>query len=190
MICQVGTFDVENYGDLLYPLVFRHLLDQRNPGLRLRLYSPLSGPAPYEAAFETHSIRSLFQETTPCTIVVGGGDILRTDWNVVAQHYGRESRLSYKQLRHAIGTSGSAGYLLRKSVPRLEARRFYAEHFEKRWLSYPAAGPFIIDPESLPAGSTVSYVSCGVPHELTASVRETFERARYVYLRDEKSVEK
>src|SRR5215204_5134149 len=126
MICQVGTFDVENYGDLLYPLVFRYLLKQRNPGLDLRVYSPLSGAAPYEAGFETHSIQSLFQQAGPCTVVIGGGDILRTDWDVVAQHYGRESRLSYKQLRHSIGTSGSAGYLLRKSVPRLEPRSFYA----------------------------------------------------------------
>lgn len=33
VISQLGTFDVENYGDLLYPIVLRHLLQKRDASL-------------------------------------------------------------------------------------------------------------------------------------------------------------
>ena len=42
-IKQLGTFDVENYGDLLYPVVFRRALRERDPRLGLSAYSPLAG---------------------------------------------------------------------------------------------------------------------------------------------------
>ena len=34
-----GTFDVENYGDLLFPLIAQHELTQRHGPVRLRPYS-------------------------------------------------------------------------------------------------------------------------------------------------------
>src|ERR1051325_865863 len=107
MIGQLGTFDVENYGDLLYPIVFRPLVKTH-----VKHYSPLPGIAPNEAGFETEPIRSLFQDgsAAPRTLVIGGGDILRTDWDLVALHYGRSSRLTQKRLRHAIGTGAALGY--------------------------------------------------------------------------------
>lgn len=61
-------------------------------------------------------------------------------------------------------------------------------------MDYPAAGPFLINPEDLPRGGVVSYVSCGVPHDFAPSerdrVKRTFDRARSVCLRDEQSAEK
>lgn len=196
MIGQLGTFDVENYGDLLYPIVFRHLLKTKDPNLQVKYYSPLPGAGPNEAGFETESIRSLFQNghAAPRTLVIGGGDILRTDWDLVARHYGRSSRLSQKRLRHAIGTEAALGYTLSKKLPRVERGRFFAKRFRKRWLDYPAAGPFLIHPQALPKQTTVAYVSCGVPHEFSSDqvdeVRETLEHASLIALRDEQSAEK
>ena len=196
MIGQLGTFDVENYGDLLYPLVFQHLLKTKDPNLEVKQYSPLPGIGPNEAGFETESIRSLFENghAAPSTLVIGGGDILRTDWDLVALHYGRSSRLSAKRLRHAIGTEAALGYTLSKNLPRVERGRFFAKRFRKRWLDYPAAGPFLIHPQALPNETTVAYVSCGVPHEFTSDevdhVRETMEHASLIALRDEQSAEK
>ena len=183
MIGQLGTFDVENYGDLLYPIVFRHLLKTKDPNLQVKQYSPLPG-------VETEPIRSLFQDgrAAPRTLVIGGGDILRTDWDLVAQHYGRSSRLTQKRLRHAIGSGAALGYTLSKST------NFFAKRFRKRWLDYPAAGPFLIHPDALPKQTTVAYVSCGVPHEFPSDqvheVRETLEHASFIALRDEQSAEK
>jgi hypothetical protein len=196
MIGHLGTFDVENYGDLLYPLVFRYLLQRRDPSLRVRQYSLLPGDAPQEIGFETCPTRSLFEAAgaEPRTLVVGGGDILRTDWDLIARHYGRNSRVSYGGLRHSIGTVGLFCYFLRKNLLRLDAGSFYADRFRARWMNYPAAGPFLINPEDLPRGGVVSYISCGVPHDFAAAerdrVKRTFDRARSIYLRDEQSAEK
>ena len=195
MIAHLGTFDVENYGDLLYPIIFRHLLKKRDPSLQVRHYSPTAGEAPQEAGFETHSILDLFERSAePRTLVVGGGDILRTDWDVVASHYGTNSRVSYDGLRRSIGTLNAFDYLLRKKIPRLNPAAFYAGRFRARWMNYSAAGPFLIDTDDLPEASSVSYLSCGVPHDFNprerTRVKRILDQARFIYLRDEQSAEK
>lgn len=196
MICQLGTFDVENYGDLLYPIVFRHLVTSKHPDAQVQPYSLLAVDGPYHAGFKTESIRSLFDESANGArkLVIGGGDILRTDADLIARHYGRQSRTSLRGLRQTIGSSGAAGYTLLKHLPRAEPGGFYAERFRRRWMSYPATGPFIIDPRNLSPQSEVAYVSCGVPHDFPKSVvnevRETMERAIFIGLRDEESADK
>nr|WP_298336243.1 polysaccharide pyruvyl transferase family protein [uncultured Erythrobacter sp.] len=44
-IAFVGTFDVANYGDCLFPVVYKHLLEERLSGLEFGYYSPTSKPA-------------------------------------------------------------------------------------------------------------------------------------------------
>ena len=195
MIRHLGTFDLENYGDLLYPIIFRHLLKQRTTNLQLSHYSPLAVEAPQEAGFETQSLMTLFESSVePRTIIIGGGDILRTDWNVIASHYHGKSRGSFGQLRHSIGTLNAADYLLRRRIMRVEPVPFFADRFRARWMDYPGAGPFLIDTDALPPKSRISYVSCGVPHEFSPlernDVKRVLEQASFIYLRDEQSVEK
>jgi hypothetical protein len=61
-------------------------------------------------------------------------------------------------------------------------------------MDYPAAGPFLLDPKTLPEETAVAYVSCGVPHEFADDqldqVRETLEHASFIALRDEQSAAK
>ena len=195
-IHHLGTFDVENYGDLLYPIVLCHLLLTRDPSLRIRQYSLLPGEAPHGAGFETHAIRDLFLNSPgePLRLVIGGGDILRTDWNNLARHYGRHSRITRGWLRHSIGTAGLFGYRMRQRLPRQDAADFYARRFKARWMDYPAAGPFLITPEALPSSTVVHYVSCGVPHLFRAvdedAVKQALDGGRSIYLRDQQSAEK
>jgi hypothetical protein len=195
-INQLGTFDVANYGDLLYPLVFRNILKEHDARLSLRQYSLLDGDAPQGAGFKTHSVQSLFEagRTGPCRIVVGGGDILRTDWETVAAHYGRIYGGHLGKRRSSVGTVSLLQYHLRKHLPGLREKSFFANRFRQRRMNYPAAGPFLIDTADLPAGSVVSYLSCGVPHDFAPSERNkvsrTFDHARFIYLRDEQSAEK
>jgi hypothetical protein len=188
-ISQLGTFDVENYGDLLYPIVFPQLVTTP-----VDHYSFLPGAAPLCAGFQTESITTLFASPQPSTLVVGGGDLLRTDSDLVAKHYGRNSRTSAKSLRRSIGLGGYAGYVLRDTLPRLEPAEFYARNFRARWMNYLAVGPFIIDPEQLPEGSVVAYVSCGVPHDFSPEesddVKRAVDRACHVWVRDEVSAER
>ena len=191
MIGHLGTFDVENYGDLLYPIVFANLVNQQ-----VRHYSLLAGVAPNEAGFETESIQSLFQNgpAGPRTLVIGGGDILRTDWDLVARHYGRSSRLSLKRLRKDIGNGGALAYTISKNLPRVDPGGFFAKRFRARWMDYSAAGPFLLHPKTIPEQSAVAYISCGVPHEFPDNeldqVRETLEHASFIGLRDEQSAAK
>ena len=188
-ISQLGTFDVENYGDLLYPIVFRQLV-----ATPVEPYSLLPGDAPLHAGFQTESITTLVRSPEPSTLVVGGGDLLRTDADLVAKHYGRNSRTSAKSLRRSIGLGGYAGYFLRDKLPRLEPSDFYARNFRARWMNYTAVGPFIIDPQKLPQGSVVAYVSCGVPHEFALTeaddVKRALDGACRIWVRDEASAEK
>lgn len=189
LVHHLGTFDVENYGDLLYPLIFPHLVTTA-----VRHYSLLAGDAPHAAGFQTQSSNTLFESKEPVMVVIGGGDILRTDSELMARHYGRNSRLSYDALRQSIGVSGLIGYGLRDKLPRVDAGDFYAKRFRARWMSYPAVGPFILAREDLPPGSAVCYVSCGVPHAFPpgefGAIKRAFEQAEFIYLRDEESADK
>jgi hypothetical protein len=207
-IKQLGTFDVENYGDLLYPVVFRRALEARDPRLGLRAYSPLAGRAPQSAGFETRAARDLFgprraradaraDSDGPAGVdrlVVGGGDILRTDRDTLAAHYVRDGRGRAGRLLREAGAAGALGYLALRGVAGWRAERLRARAFARRWLGYAGAGPFLVDPERLPGGGAVCYLSCGVPHDFApeerGEVARVFERARFVYVRDEQSAEK
>jgi hypothetical protein len=195
MITHLGTFDVDNYGDLLYPIIFRHVLKNRDTRLQVHHCAPTAGEAPQEAGFETLSLRTLFKAGAESrTLVIGGGDILRTDWDVVASHYGTNSRTSLSSLNRSIGTLGAFAYLWRKHVARLDPTALFADRFRSRWMNYPGAGPFLIDAANLPHGSLVSYLSCGVPHDFSPidrdRVKRSLDQARFIYLRDEQSAEK
>ncbi|HEX5832289.1 MAG TPA: polysaccharide pyruvyl transferase family protein [Pyrinomonadaceae bacterium] len=188
-ISQLGTFDVENFGDLLYPIVLGQLVTTP-----VDPYSFLPGDAPLGAGFQTQSITNLMASPEPSTLVIGGGDLLRTDADLIAKHYGRNSRTSAKSLRKSIGFRGYAGYVLRDKLSRLEPSDFYARNFRARWMNYSAVGPFIIDPRDLPQGSVVAYVSCGVPHEFSTAeaddVKRALDAACRIWVRDEASAEK
>ncbi len=208
-IKQLGTFDVENYGDLLYPVVFRRALQGRDSRLSLDAYSPLARAAPHAAGFETRAARTLFRPARGskaddlsgqgdvndgvARLVVGGGDILRTDRETLAAHYVRDG--GGGGLRREVGLTGAARYFALRTLAAWRAERFRAREFARRRLSYASPAPFIIDPERLPGGGgAVCYLSCGVPHDFAPGEREevarVFEAARFVYLRDEQSAEK
>src|SRR5215216_3067565 len=194
MISHLGTFDVENYGDLLYPIILSHLV-KKDASLNVNHYSPLPVKAPQEAGFETNAITSLFAPGTRAhTIIIGGGDILRADWNTFASHYSTNSHCSYNSLRRSIGPLNAFNYLLRTKIPRGAPAAFFARRFRGRRLNYSSTGPFLIDSDKLPRGSLISYLSCGVPHEFTSlereSVKKIFNQACFIYLRDEQSADK
>jgi lipopolysaccharide transport system ATP-binding protein len=78
----VGTFDVRNYGDLLFPLLAAHELEQRLGPIDLVRYS-------YRAldtgswAYEVRSVGHFGREVGELDLVlVGGGDVIRFDEHV------------------------------------------------------------------------------------------------------------
>lgn len=78
----VGTFDVANFGDLLFPELAAHELGRRVDGVELRRYShrPMSAP-PW--AYDVRTIEELIATIDDLALlVVGGGHLVRFDTTV------------------------------------------------------------------------------------------------------------
>jgi polysaccharide pyruvyl transferase WcaK-like protein len=76
-LAHFGTFDVENYGDLLFPLI----LERRLSGLcdRFVHVSPRGGPPPWDDCVETIGFDQFSRQGSDVDgLVVGGGQIIRT----------------------------------------------------------------------------------------------------------------
>ena len=82
-----GTFDLKNYGDLIFPDVFRSEIGKRIPGCRVTLFSPLGGTKPFtreDIVFPIRELGRIHEEDPFSALVVGGGDIVRLDDAFVA----------------------------------------------------------------------------------------------------------
>lgn len=184
MIGNFCTCDVENYGDLLYPIIFRHMMQSRKFTGEIRPFGFLEGSAPSDAGYEVDSIFELLNHpsTQLDAMVIGGGDIIRTDKRVLASHY--ESL--YRQR-----TQKKPFYGLKKLI---FGKSDLVANFVNQFMAYNAIGPLILDAEEQPALDKVAYCSCGVPfefkeHERTA-VAQAFNNATFIYVRDHQSAEK
>jgi len=83
----VGTFDLENYGDLLFPLIAEAELAERLGPVRLHPFS-YHARTPPEWPYEVTSVAELARGTFPLDgLLVGGGFLIRFD-KTVAPGYG------------------------------------------------------------------------------------------------------
>ena len=80
-IAQIGTFDLENYGDLLFPLVLKEELRRRVPDLAIDLFSPKGGAMPFDGrpVYPIGSLPERFSSVHYDAVVIGGGDLIRCD---------------------------------------------------------------------------------------------------------------
>lgn len=184
LIGNFCTCDVENYGDLLYPIVFRHMVESRQFTGETKPYGFLDGPAPANAGYDVDSIFGLLNEHSAqlSALVVGGGDILRTDKGVLASHY--ESLYRQRIQKSLWGR-------IRK---RLLGETDLIKNFIHKFMAYRSAGPLILDAKDYPALGLVAYCSCGVPFEFKdqerGAVAQAFNNAAFIYVRDHQSAEK
>jgi GT2 family glycosyltransferase/polysaccharide pyruvyl transferase WcaK-like protein len=91
-----GTFDLDNYGDLLFPKIARRELLRRIPEARLRLFSPLGyqHPVGFEGIEPAEPLGSYTDRWATrmaaeldC-VVIGGGDLLHTRNEAYSRCYG------------------------------------------------------------------------------------------------------
>ncbi len=71
----VGTFDVDNYGDCLFPEVYAALIRARLPGARFTLYSPYAKPARILSFDSVKALPATLDEAQfpeDCLILIGG----------------------------------------------------------------------------------------------------------------------
>lgn len=87
---MVGTFDVPNFGDLLFPLIARRELEQRLGPVEIRPYSYHARDAATWPFAVTKLDRLAEEVGTLDLLIVGGGDIVRFD-ALVALDYGPET---------------------------------------------------------------------------------------------------
>ncbi|MFV0395644.1 MAG: polysaccharide pyruvyl transferase family protein [Coprobacillaceae bacterium] len=84
-IAQIGTFDVENYGDLLFPIVFENKLKMAFEVKEFMIFSPLGGRKPLDNKTYVYPIAELEQMQKKFNFdafVIGGGDLIRLDKGV------------------------------------------------------------------------------------------------------------
>src|SRR5262245_42292271 len=91
-----GTFDVANYGDLLFPRIFELEMRRRLPHAEVRSFAPLGHlhPVPLDGGFLAESltpwdqdrVRTLADELD--LVVIGGGEIIHTHDELYARWYG------------------------------------------------------------------------------------------------------
>jgi polysaccharide pyruvyl transferase len=97
-IGMVGTFDVANFGDLLFPLLARHELGRRLGEVEIRPFSYHARSAP-AWPFDVIPLERLSTELPSLDLLlVGGGDIIRFDSRVA-----RDYRPSSPRIHHPTG---------------------------------------------------------------------------------------
>jgi hypothetical protein len=190
-LSQFCACDMENFGDVLYPLLLRHIVSRSLETAVVEAHAFLSGLAALGGNYRVHAIRELFRPAAPSLpLVVGGGDILRTDDGVIASHY--RSRLPrpaepirYFQQQGDFEVTFSFGPVPWESDP--------LETFARQWMP-PVRGAFLLSPRNCPGASRVVYFSAGVPFDIRCEdrprIQAVFEESSFVYLRDEQSAEK
>lgn len=91
-VALCGVFDIPNYGDHLFPLVFRNELHKRITDVETVLFSPFEATESFVENSHIYSLQnmeSMHQRTPFDAIAVGGGEIIH--WHRYAQKRSFES---------------------------------------------------------------------------------------------------
>jgi hypothetical protein len=173
-----GSFDTHNYGDLLYPLLLDRLLAERFGRPPCRRFGLIGGKA-HAQSYPTEPLTRAFDGELDA-LLVGGGDLIRTDWPRICLHLKpRIQRIISQEVRG------------RPLLTRLPALTFnWTGYARARFLHPRQRAPFIIDPRWVGTRAQVAYLSVGVVHDLDrvqAPVRAALQRAAIIYARDTRS---
>jgi hypothetical protein len=111
LIAHLGTFDVANFGDLLFPRILERRLG--GSGEEIVHISPVGGPAPLGGAVESVSVDRL-SERPPTAVVIGGGHLIHASPSLVSSY--RETKRRALDAYPSLWL-GAAHAALRASVP-------------------------------------------------------------------------
>jgi hypothetical protein len=97
-VALFGTFDVANYGDLLFPHVAAHLLGTSPDDLRC--YSPRGGAPDWEDVVQARAVTSFGRDPPPALCLIGGGNIVHANPTPLADYAGAfpDPRFTYASL--------------------------------------------------------------------------------------------
>lgn len=174
---QFSAADMENFGDVLYPMVLRLFAEAHGHHV-LDHYAFLPDVAPLGGGYVTKPVKDLFASPSARRrCVIGGGDILRLDDEVVAGHYHRSFE------RPVVSFARRASWTTPTPAQTFRARRMP-----------PTQGAFMLSQDNCPGVDKVAYFSAGVPFNFPEQaypmLRQVFDAASFIYVRDEGSAEK
>ena len=89
MIGQLCACDMDNFGDVLYPIIFQKIAERHGVASTVIPLGILEGSAPCAGGYAIGSIGKALRpngQNISC-LVIGGGDVLRTDVPTLANHY-------------------------------------------------------------------------------------------------------
>jgi hypothetical protein len=181
MIGQLCACDMDNFGDVLYPVIFQKMAERHGVGSALVPLGILEGAAPCAGGYAIRSIGQALQpdaQKISC-LIIGGGDLLRTDVNTVGSHY--------SSIFDQSSVAGFWSGLKQKWL----GKKHRVNRFVDQFMGYSPIAPFILDKANHPQVGAIIYCSSGVPFrfgpEKSAAIRAAFESAAFVYLRDAQS---
>lgn len=82
-VAQIGTFDVENFGDLLFPTVLSKVLKKNQ--IDVDIFSPYGGKKPFEEeiiVYPISELENMLNKEKYSAIIIGGGDLIRMDTSI------------------------------------------------------------------------------------------------------------
>jgi len=133
-VAQVGTFDVDNLGDLLFPVVFDRLLAESAAELGSPIectwFSPRGSPAgqlyrDQRASLPIEQLDRIDSDSPFDLVFIGGGDIIRDDDASLASIYPPQgSRPAFSQLSSPLKAADRRLVLLMPGVPLPLSRHF------------------------------------------------------------------
>lgn len=87
-IAQIGSFDVENYGDLLFPIILENELQKRVNLNEIFLFSPNGGEQPFfkNKVYPVKELENIIRKKNIDAIIIGGGDLIRLDNKITANY--------------------------------------------------------------------------------------------------------
>lgn len=179
-VSQYSAADMENFGDVLYPVILKKFAENNGHQVE-KVYSFLGGLSPLGAQYETSPINDLVKNSEYVeNLIIGGGDILRLDDDVVAGHY--SSSFLPLQLNFARRDYWSG-------PPKSQRQIFKEKNMP------PFRGSFFISCEDFTSIGRVAYFSCGAPFSFVEQpdivrVRNALNQSSYIYVRDEISANK
>ncbi|MEP7362266.1 MAG: polysaccharide pyruvyl transferase family protein [Acidobacteriota bacterium] len=141
-----GAFDRFNYGDLLYPIVVKHLIGRRAGPIQIEVCSTTASNMSGLGADPTVQLSAPVLDDAAShatTVLVAGGEVLSQNW--------------FGTLLASLD-SESAGELIRLQST---AGAAHAEQYAKNLLSDVRRFPWLIEPAYLPANWKVAYNSVG-----------------------------
>jgi Polysaccharide pyruvyl transferase len=184
MIGQLCTCDVDNFGDVLYPVIFKKMAERHGVASASIPLGILAGAAPCGGGYAIRSIGRALQpdaQKISC-LVIGGGDLLRTDVPTLANHYSS-----------FFDNAQRPGFW--SGLKRMwHGGKYRDNQFAAQFMGYSPIAPFILDRAKHPQVGATVFCSCGVPFrfgpEKSDAIRAAFASAAFIYLRDAQSVAK